>query len=63
MGRYSGKYESMEDEKLAKRADAQKIGGEGRRERPRLRWEDCVTRGLERVGRNGEQQQKIQGSG
>ena len=42
--------ERMGDEKLAKKADAQKVEGKRRRRRPRMRWEDCVKRGLERVG-------------
>ena len=42
--------ERMEDEKLAKEADALKVEWERRRGRPRMRWEDCVKRDLERVG-------------
>ena len=36
--------------KLAKRADAQKVDGKIRLGRPRMRWEDCVKRDLEKVG-------------
>ena len=32
-------WKKVGDEKLAKRADAQKVEGKWRRERPNLRWE------------------------
>ena len=39
------------DEQLTKRADAFRVEEVGsRRRRPRLRWEDCVKRGLAGVG-------------
>ena len=46
--KWAGQVDRMGDEKLAKRADAQKVEGKGRRGRPRR--EDCVKRDLERVG-------------
>ena len=49
--KWAGHIERMGDEKLAKRSDTQKMEGKGRRGRPRMRWEDCVKRDLERVGR------------
>ena len=47
---WAGHVGRMGDEKLATRADAQKVEGKRRRGRPRMRWEDCVKRDLERVG-------------
>ena len=35
---WAGHVEKMADEKLAKRADAQKVEREWRRGRPKLRW-------------------------
>ena len=46
----TGHLERMGDRKMVKRANAQKVEGKGRRGRPRMRWEDCVKRELERVG-------------
>ena len=42
--------ERMGDEKLAKKSDTQKVKRKRRHGRPRIRWEDCVKRDLERVG-------------
>jgi len=36
--------------KLAMRADAQKVEGKRRWGRPKIWWEDCIKRDLERVG-------------
>ena len=36
----------MEGERLTKRAGALRVEGRRGRGRPRLRWEDCVTREL-----------------
>ena len=40
-------------ERLMKRAGGLRVEGRRRRGRPRLRWEDCVTRDLEGVGGEG----------
>ena len=45
----TGHMGRMGDEKLAKIADAKKMEGKQTRGRPRMRWEDCVERDLERV--------------
>ena len=42
--------ERMGDEKLAKRADAQKVEGNMRRGRLIMGWEDCIKGDQERVG-------------
>ena len=42
--------ERMGDEKLAKRADAQKVESKRMRGRLKLRWGDCMKRYIERVG-------------
>ena len=47
------------DEKLAKRADAQKEEGKRRSGRPRMQWEDCIKRDLKDWEMNGELLQKI----
>ena len=38
--------ERMGDTKLPKRLDGQKVDGNRRRGRPRMRWEDCVKRDM-----------------
>ena len=43
--------ERLGHEKLPNRSDAQKVKWKRRQRIPRKRWEDCVKRGLERVGR------------
>ena len=51
--------ERMGDQKLAMKADVHKVEGKGGQGRLRKQWEDCIKRGLERLGggENGEQQQ------
>ena len=51
--KWAGHVERTEGEELSKRADALRVDVEGRRERGRLRWEDCVTRNLAGVGNEG----------
>ena len=48
--KWAGFVDRMGDENLAKRADAQKVEEKRRRQRPRMRWEDCVKRDLEKIG-------------
>ena len=48
--KWAGHGETMGNEKMVKRSDAQKVEENRRRGRPRMRWEDCVKRDLERVG-------------
>ena len=46
---WAGQIEVMGYEKLAKRADAQKVEGERRRDRPTLRWGGgCIKRPIKR---------------
>ena len=47
---WAGHVERMGDEKLAKRADAQKVECKRMRGRPRMRREVCVKTDLGRVG-------------
>ena len=58
--KWVGHVERMGEEKLAKRADAQKVEGKGRRGRPRMRWGTAVREILKEWEENGEQQQKIE---
>ena len=51
--KWAGHVERMGDEALAKRSDAHKLDGKRRRGRSIMRWEDCVKRGLVRVGGEG----------
>ena len=53
---YSGK---MGEENPAKRSDAQKVEGKRRQGRPRIRWEDWVNMGLDRLGEGGGTTQQI----
>ena len=50
--KWAGHIARMGGDKLAKRSDAesQRVEGRRRRGRPRMRWEDCVKRDMERVG-------------
>ena len=51
-------------EKIAKRFDAQNVERKMRRGRPRMRWENCVKRDLERgEWEENEEQQNIEGVG
>ena len=43
-------WKEKEMKQLIKRADAQKVEGKMMQGRPSMRVEDCVKRGLERVG-------------
>ena len=49
--RWVGHVKRMGDEKLAKESNAQKVEGKRRRGIPRMRWEDCIKRYMERLGR------------
>ena len=59
--RRSGHVERMEGVRLTKRADALGVEGRRRRGRPRLRWEDCVKRGV--VGVGGEWRKRARDRG
>ena len=48
--RWAGHLVRMDAGKLAKRAEVKKHQGHGKRERPQLRWEDCVRRDMRRSG-------------
>ena len=49
--KWAGHMIKMKDERLPKRSDIKKQEGCGKRERPQIRWEDCVKRDLrERSG-------------
>ena len=48
--KWAGHVERTGDKKLANRSNAQKVKGKGKRAKPKMRWEDCVERYLERVG-------------
>ena len=50
--KWAGHVELMEGERLTKRADALRVDGRKRREKLRLRWEECVKRDL--AGERGE---------
>ena len=54
--KWAGRVGRMGNEKLAKRANAQKMEWEKWRRRPRLRWEDCVKRDLEEWQKYEEKQ-------
>ena len=47
--KWAGHVEQMEGEQLMNRC-THTVEGRRRRGRPRLRWEDCMKRGLEGVG-------------
>ena len=49
--------------KLASRSDVQAVAGGRRRGRPRIRRENYIKRNLERMGKTGELNQKIEGVG
>ena len=51
--KWVGHAERLGDDKLTQRADAQKMKGKRRPGWPRLRWEDCVKRDVEKVGEGG----------
>ena len=55
--------ERMGDEIMTKTSDTQKAKRKGRRGRQRMRWEDGVKRGLERVGGEWRTAGKIDGFG
>ena len=47
---WPGHVESMADDRLPNRAAELREQGRRRRGRPRLRWEDCVKRGVRKAG-------------
>ena len=47
---WAGRVERMADDRLPKRAAELREQGRRRRGRPRLRWEDCVKRGVRKAG-------------
>ena len=55
----TGFMSKLVSESLTKRADALRVEGRRKRERPKLRWEDCVKRYLAGYGDegNGEREQ------
>ena len=52
--RWAGHVQRMDEDRLSKRAWKAEEG-DRRRGRPKLRWNDCVKRDLERAGTNGEE--------
>ena len=60
---WSGHVERMADDRLPKRTTELREQGRRRRERPRLRWEDCVKRDVKKAGARGgrlEEENKIE---
>ena len=57
--KWAGHMVRMNDDKLPKTAETKKQEGSRKRERPQLRWEDCVKRDLRKVEEeeNGEKRQ------
>ena len=52
--KWAGRMVRMKDDKLPKRSETKKQEGFRKRERPQLRWEDCVKRDL----RKAEEEEK-----
>ena len=52
--KWAGHMVRMKDERLPKRSETKKQESCGKRERPQLRWEDCVKRDL----RKAEEEEK-----
>ena len=55
---WAGHVERMADDRLPKRAAELREQGRRRRGRPRLRWEDCVKRGVKKTGEDGDWKKK-----
>ena len=59
----AGHVERMADDSLPKTAAELRDEGRGRRGRPRLRWEDCVKRDVEKAGEEEDWKKKTRDSG
>ena len=57
--RLAGHVQRMGEYRLSKRVWKAEEGGRRRRGRPKLRWQDCVKRDLERAGTNGQEWKTI----
>ena len=55
---WAGHVERMADDRLPKRATELREPDRRRRERPRLRWEDCVKRDVKKTGEEGDWKKK-----
>ena len=55
---WAGHIERMVDDRLPKRAAELREEGRRRRERPRLRWEDCVKRYVRKAGEEEDWKKK-----
>ena len=55
---WAGHVERMADDRLPKRATELREQGRRRRERPRLRWEDCVKRDVRNAGEEEDWKKK-----
>ena len=60
---WAGHVERMADDRLPKRAAELREQGRRRRGRPRLRWEDCVKRGVRKAGEEEDWKKKTRDRG
>ena len=60
---WAGHVERMADDRLPKRATELREQGRRRRERPRLRWEDCVKRDVRNAGEEEDWKKKTRDRG
>ena len=60
---WAGHVERMADDRLPKRTAELREQGRRRRERPRLRWEDCVKRDVRKAGEEEDWKKKTRDRG